>query len=165
MWFVARDINTSNCEVFMRRSNATCLECGKGIYRRPFQLTKGPVFCTRKCANVRNKRPEVKCAICDNVVDRNKRAKYCSKICANAAIRRFPRKPRSDKPRNWRYLLIVGRGGKCNRCPTDYVAVLEVHHIIERCNGGTDEEENLEVLCPTCHAIHHHEIRIKGKVG
>lgn len=32
---------------------------------------------------------------------------------------------------------------------------LEVHHIISRCNGGSDRPENLITLCGKCHENHH----------
>lgn len=32
---------------------------------------------------------------------------------------------------------------------------LEVHHIIYRCNNGSDEIENLVTLCDLCHAVIH----------
>lgn len=44
---------------------------------------------------------------------------------------------------------------------------LEVHHIIFRRNGGSDEESNLITLCKTCHdKLHKNEISLKknGKV-
>ncbi len=43
---------------------------------------------------------------------------------------------------------------------------LEVHHIIFRQNGGSDEESNLITLCSTCHyKIHHNglKLNLKGK--
>jgi hypothetical protein len=40
---------------------------------------------------------------------------------------------------------------------------LEVHHIIFRKNGGSDEQENLIVLCKTCHDnLHDGKIFLKG---
>src|SRR5574344_589672 len=42
---------------------------------------------------------------------------------------------------------------------------LEVHHIIYRCNGGSDEEENLITLCHSCHFDLHHgnlKLNLKG---
>ena len=40
---------------------------------------------------------------------------------------------------------------------------LEVHHIIFRKNGGSDEQENLITLCKTCHdSLHTGDIRLKG---
>jgi len=42
---------------------------------------------------------------------------------------------------------------------------LEVHHIIFRSNGGSDEQENLITLCKTCHdKLHHGKIKL-SKVG
>ena len=40
---------------------------------------------------------------------------------------------------------------------------LEVHHIIFRSNGGSDEKENLITLCKTCHdKVHSGEIKLHG---
>lgn len=40
---------------------------------------------------------------------------------------------------------------------------LEVHHIIFRSNGGSDEAENLVTLCKTCHDnVHNGELKLKG---
>ncbi len=44
---------------------------------------------------------------------------------------------------------------------------LEVHHIVYRCNGGSDEAENLITLCCTCHKnLHSNKVKLntKGKV-
>lgn len=42
-------------------------------------------------------------------------------------------------------------GGRCVRCGTN-TQLLEVHHIISRREGGTDELDNLITLCAACHA-------------
>lgn len=141
-------------------TNCTCQECGKTFHRKPSEI-KLNIFCSRICAQKRNKKAPIYCDICGNVVDQKRRAKYCSKLCANRAIKINPRKARSTRPRTWKKILILDRGGKCNRCTVDFVEILQVHHIIERSNGGGDELENLEILCPTCHAIHHYSKRIK----
>lgn len=42
---------------------------------------------------------------------------------------------------------------------------LEVHHIIFRSQGGSDEEDNLITLCSTCHYnIHHGKQKLNSKV-
>lgn len=44
---------------------------------------------------------------------------------------------------------------------------LEVHHIIFRSQGGSDEEDNLITLCSTCHYNVHHgkqKLNLKGKL-
>ena len=56
----------------------------------------------------------------------------------------------------------------CQNCKGKHKdSKLEVHHIIYRSNGGSDEEENLITLCHTCHSgIHHGVVKLglKGKV-
>jgi 5-methylcytosine-specific restriction endonuclease McrA len=47
------------------------------------------------------------------------------------------------------------RGGICEECGNENYNILQVHHIIERCNGGTNDESNLELLCPNCHYTKH----------
>ncbi len=40
---------------------------------------------------------------------------------------------------------------------------LEVHHIVFRSNGGSDEQDNLLTLCKTCHdKVHKNELVLKG---
>ena len=39
---------------------------------------------------------------------------------------------------------------------------LEVHHIVYKCNGGSDEAENLITLCSSCHkAVHKNKIKLE----
>jgi len=54
-------------------------------------------------------------------------------------------------------------GRKCRECGSK--ENIDVHHIIiPRAMGGSDELENLEILCRQCHSnIHGHEIQFKGK--
>ena len=41
--------------------------------------------------------------------------------------------------------------GKCELCGNTYG--LELHHIIPRCCGGGDDEDNLILVCGKCHAM------------
>lgn len=56
---------------------------------------------------------------------------------------------------------------KCQHCKgKSKNSKLEVHHIVYRSNGGSDEQENLLTLCSSCHyKLHHGEIalNLKGK--
>lgn len=56
---------------------------------------------------------------------------------------------------------------KCQHCKgKSKDSKLEVHHIVYRSNGGSDEQENLITLCSTCHYKLHHgeiELKLKGK--
>jgi len=41
---------------------------------------------------------------------------------------------------------------KCNKCDILLPPTFQVDHIIELCDGGTDTYDNLQALCPNCHA-------------
>ena len=43
-----------------------------------------------------------------------------------------------------------------HRCTICSEKCFEIHHIIEQAEDGTDEEENLIVLCPNCHQQRYH---------
>ena len=46
----------------------------------------------------------------------------------------------------------------CSSCGWDK-AVGDIHHIVQRSKGGTDDHTNLTYLCPNCHRIaHEHKI-------
>lgn len=61
---------------------------------------------------------------------------------------KVPPLPQGDKDR-----LIVKVGNKCEVCPQTYS--LDVHHITPRSEGGSNKENNLIVVCPTCHRAAH----------
>ncbi|MDQ1353468.1 MAG: hypothetical protein QG657_3774 [Acidobacteriota bacterium] len=56
-------------------------------------------------------------------------------------------------PKNVRDQLLVEARHRCTIC-TD--KCFEIHHIIEQANGGTDDIDNLIVLCPNCHQHRYH---------
>ncbi len=62
------------------------------------------------------------------------------------------------------YKLIYQKyQGKCMVCSFD--EIVEIHHIIPRYLGGSDELENLALLCPNHHALADRGmIQIKGKL-
>jgi hypothetical protein len=150
-----------------RTPNCKCQECGKEIYRRPFQLKKGMVFCSATCNNVRNKLHDIKCVVCGIIISRRKNAKTCSRTCSN--INRVGTSYGQGRPndnacknKRLRERLFQSRPKQCNRCPFDKWEILHVHHIIERANGGTDDLSNLELLCPNCHYWHHYTENTKS---
>lgn len=70
-------------------------------------------------------------------------------------------------PRKLRREVYDRAGGKCQHCLVDFEtlasmhpawrkylpkgAVFEIDHIVPRSQGGTDDIDNLQVLCATCH--------------
>lgn len=140
-----------------------CSLCQKNIYKKPKELRNsisGNIYCSRECfakSLVINKDP---CPVCDNPKPTNMH-KYCSRACANKA--RYGIKYNVGQPQSkfakLRYLkkkLVELRGPFCERCKYDVIDILVVHHKIERSKGGSNDIDNLELLCPNCHALHHY---------
>jgi hypothetical protein len=50
----------------------------------------------------------------------------------------------------------------CSICGWD-LASCDIHHIVEQCNGGTNDHSNLTLLCPNCHRLAHRGITKKFK--
>ncbi len=86
----------------------------------------------------------------------------------------------NEKVRHWGYqkganygfentkAMVLNRDGyKCHICKTKKQGVkLEVHHIIFRSNGGSDDADNLITLCHDCHKKLHDgkvKLNLKGK--
>lgn len=152
-----------------RNPNTKCSICDKEIYRRPFQLKESSaVFCGKICYG-KSRRKETGCKICDKPILSSLNKLTCSKECYDVYRNQlnkehnWGRKPRSNDEVNTkqaRQKFIKERGNKCELCAYNIAEILNVHHIIERCNGGTNEKSNLIVICPNCHAEIHAGIKI-----
>ena len=67
-------------------------------------------------------------------------------------------------PGNWESLkkLVTARDGyRCKMCGT--TRNLQLDHIIERSDGGTDDIRNLRWLCPKCHKTKTDEAKRKRR--
>ena len=56
-------------------------------------------------------------------------------------------------PKKVRDELLVEAQHRCTICSE---RCFEIHHIVEQSEGGTDDPENLIVLCPNCHQHRYH---------
>ncbi len=54
--------------------------------------------------------------------------------------------------------LMVMCGRRCCICRRFRPTKLQVHHIVERSNGGNDSEDNLIVVCLSCHSDVHTKV-------
>lgn len=50
--------------------------------------------------------------------------------------------------------VIAHLGLGCSNCGWN-LAPCDIHHVVEQCNGGSDEHSNLTLLCPNCHRLAH----------
>lgn len=140
-----------------RKTNCACYICKKPIYRRPSQISGGRVYCSSRCTGLDQQKTKL-CKICDKSYLGAK--KTCSRACANKARTGiiYTRGGRFDKAYQGTLLKMkVAKRceGICERCGMNNYAILHVHHKTERHKGGSDQLQNLELLCPNCHATHH----------
>lgn len=113
-----------------RRPNCKCALCEKEVYRAPNLIAKGNVFCSLKCSGAFTRQNHV--VQIDGVI-----------------------KKKSININPFKIALAHARGGVCQLCQNNNFAILQAHHIVEKSNGGSDDLENLMLLCPTCHALQH----------
>jgi 5-methylcytosine-specific restriction endonuclease McrA len=146
-----------------RIPNCTCKICGKAIYRRPADIerSEGKVYCSLACFG-KSCRTNKHCPICGKELVNAKSNKTCSRACANikrSGIKyKQPTSQQKDRAKETRAIkkrLISLRGAKCQRCDYSDANILVVHHIIRRSDGGSNDIENLELICPNCHAEVH----------
>lgn len=151
-----------------KENNCKCIECGKEFYRKPSQINENEKnFCSHTCSNIRFKIIH-KCPVCGKEILKGAHAITCSRRCSNIRRKGIKYKEgnldsnkKAVTKKELRIRYIKNRGGKCNRCGYDYIYILQIHHIIEKAKGGSDDENNLEILCPNCHILHHHLTRTK----
>jgi hypothetical protein len=151
---------------YKRKPNTNCSECKKEIYRRPYQIELGPVFCSLGCSNKRFRKKKKKCLVCEQFFSTTKsNNKTCSRSCSNKSrigikYRIGGLKNNASKTARLKQALIGLRGPECEVCKLNETDILVTHHIKERAKGGSDELTNLKLLCPNCHARIHY-----GKMG
>lgn len=105
------------------------------------------------------------CPVCGKPFEATTNKKYCSAICARKAgtekaygsIRKRSSLKAKQNPD-----LLYAFDFKCAVCGWSLPASTHrhqrgcaFHHIVPVCEGGSNTEENLILLCPNCHAMAH----------
>lgn len=148
-----------------RKPNTTCSVCQKKVYRRPGDLAQKirGVFCGHVCYG-KSQRIEHPCFICQRPILASANKKTCSRSCANknrAGITYTGRRLK-DKVQTSLYLrsrLYEVRKKECQRCGYKLHQILQIHH--KDRNPANNELDNLELLCPNCHAKEHYLKKLK----
>lgn len=141
-----------------RNPNCSCSICDKQIYRRPSQILNGSVFCSKKCVGISQRINQKECPICNKIFIGRKNT--CSRACSNKSRTGIKydgsnSKNKSEISKKLKFELALERGGVCEKCGEKNYSILQIHHIVQRKDGGSDELDNLELLCPNCHYSHH----------
>ena len=77
------------------------------------------------------------------------------RIRCDAVICRPSRRNESTIPPRIRREVLSRDRHRCTAPGCDRTRYLEVHHIVPRSQGGTNEPENLTTLCSSCHRLWH----------
>lgn len=156
-------------DAFTRKPNIECRICNKAVYRRPIQIKRsgGRAFCGQICYGI-SCRKEKPCIICGKLILAGLHKKTCSRSCSNIyrmGIRYKIGRPhdKSEYYRKQKLRLFEERGRRCGRCGHERFEILEVHHRDR--NRENNSLENLELVCPNCHAEEHYlkNSWLKGK--
>lgn len=145
-------------EQYKRNPNTKCIICAKPIYRRPAETKRGHVFCSQECYGISN-RKETPCIVCKTPILASANAETCGRSCANknrSGIRYKIGSPK-DKVKDERTAklrLMASREKICERCGYNKKEILNVHH--KDRNKKNNDQTNLELLCPNCHAEEHY---------
>lgn len=144
-----------------------CLECGKEFVAGD----KRKKFCCHACSASYNNRLRTKkahkCLNCGKDIQRNSKY-FCSKECEfeynhKQYIEKWKRGEKNgcskdgSMDEHLRVYMIEKNNNCCESCGGSFVnpytnkSVLQVHHIDGDCFNN--KEENLQLLCPTCHAM------------
>lgn len=145
----------------MRTPNVNCDICSKPIYRRPSNLkkSKGNAYCSQYCFGKACQKP-IPCVICNTLILRSLNKKTCSKECQKINDKRVNRRHSLGRKRvastkygtrSFRVKFIEHRGTCCELCDYNVTEMLVIHHIVERSKGGSDDYDNLLLVCSNCH--------------
>ena len=64
-----------------------------------------------------------------------------------------------SKTKNWKYEIHIRDNFTCLHCgkkedPNN--PTFQIHHLIFKCLGGSNDPSNLILVCPECHKYHFH---------
>jgi len=138
-----------------------CLYCKKQITVNLSEHNRGlGKFCSKKCSAVHNNENRVKttlsCIVCGcEFKSKSNHAKYCSNECRrNVSRKRLKDRRRKGKDRYHRAEKVRRRFGElaCFVCGWEESSC-DVHHVIPKRDGGSDDLSNLTILCPNHHRL------------
>lgn len=149
-----------------------CRECGRE-FKVPSVRKSTAKYCSKECADIHRNdkrivdKVEKACLYCGKKFHdypcHSKRRKYCSYKCAQKVFSNFWHEISVGDDNHfytrtfWKKLrsLILERDGhRCRECGAKDEK-MNVHHVQERRNNGTDDKENLTTLCVPCHRKKH----------
>jgi len=151
----------------MKTIQKQCLHCKEQITIKLSEHNRGfAKFCSKRCSAVHNNQNRSKvilsCVICESKFEsKSRHAKYCSNICRDHSRTSRSKAHRAEgKYRYHRSAKVRRHFGDlpCFICGWSE-ATCDVHHIVPRRDGGSNDLDNLVILCPN-----HHRLADQGKL-
>lgn len=167
-----QDLKIKSSDYPKIKNSIICLECGKVVTGRNFK------FCSKSCTAIFNNKirysgneKEIRnCVNCGKTMIGIKQYKYCSKECQtefefNKYINRWKNKEvdgnickhKDNLSKHVRKYIFMKYDNKCSRCGWSEInqytnkIPLEIDHVDG--NHLNSIEENLRLLCPSCHSL------------
>lgn len=138
-----------------RNPNTKCCICNKKIYRRPNEIEKGNVYCSRTCHG-KSQRKIKTCRVCNKEFLGDKpTSKYCSRICANVGrtgIKYLGKILSNESQRRLSKLKEAFNFSNCMISGCGYNKTFDIHRYIPGKDGGKYEIGNMFAICPQHHA-------------
>lgn len=146
-----------------------CIECGAEL-SNPTQKK----FCSNRCAAIYNNRKRkerrystkgmtkmVQCVRCGCDITVSIHSSQKSWICPDCKKNNSPHSKDTSKiksilefSKRTAVKILKRMGAKCSICGWNE-STCDIHHIIPKKNGGTDDMDNLIYICPNCHRVCH----------
>ena len=147
---------------YTRIPNHNCPVCNTAVYKRPIQIEKGRVYCSRKCSQAKNRKPPVPCMNCgkDFVPTIRARNKFCSHKCSNEARAgsKYVGGVMNASATRLKELRDTFEFKTCMVRGCTYDKTFDVHRLIEGQDGGEYVVGNMFAICPNHHAETHRKI-------
>jgi len=150
-----------------------CKHCGKEFKALLKEIKRGNAkFCSRSCSSSQKqqKEPNVVCANCGKSFyksqSKQKNSKsgifFCCRVCKDQSQRiggiskiMPPHYGTADGIYSYRQTTLNNREHVCEDCGyKKHTKILVVHHVDH--NRLNNEDSNLIILCPNCHAVRHY---------
>lgn len=159
-----------------KNTKSKCLNCDKLFYPAVSEIKRGNgKFCSLSCVcHYRNKnylirttKKETKtCLYCKKKflhIPYKGLGKFCSKACFYSSKKgKQPWHPNQNVRRKLKEIAFDVYGYKCEIC--EYSITVDIHHLIPRSQNGSNNINNIAVLCPNHHREYHIGLLVKEDI-
>jgi hypothetical protein len=142
--------------------NVNCKNCNKEFESDTRETNRGKgICCSRKCGSeYANKNRPLINLVCQGCLkpytSKMKNSKFCTIQCNQKSRTRINGTNETGRNTLSKRINKLKKSftSECFSCKWNKCAC-DIHHIVEKSNGGSDDLNNLTILCPNCHRLVH----------